>query len=154
MAGHDDTGDRVQEAVTRVVRWASRPDVRVALLGEAGRELSVNDVHLLRAVVAHGPVRVSKLAESQGVDKSTMSTQIRRLEKRDLVARRPDPADQRAVLLTATARGRRLRERMDAAGAALFDEHLRDWPADDREALVTLLDRFSRQLTDGRGRPD
>jgi DNA-binding MarR family transcriptional regulator len=138
----------VQEAVTRVVRWAGRPDVRVALLGEAGRELSGNDVHLLRTVVAQGPVRASDLAAWQGVDKSTISTQIRRLEERGLVVRRPDPADRRAVLFTPTAAGRRLRRRMDAAGAMLFGELLRGWTDVDRQALATLLDRFSRQLDD------
>ena len=146
--GSDDVASTVQGAVTRVVRWAGRPDVRVALLGEAGRELSANDVHLLRTVIAQGPVRASDLAGWQGVDKSTISTQVRRLEERDLVVRRPDPADRRAVLFSATTRGRRLRRRMDVAGAALFVELLRGWTDADREALGTLLDRFSRQLHD------
>jgi len=146
---HDaDVPSTVHEAVTRVVRWASRPDVRAALLGQAGRELSGNDVHLLRTVAARGPVRASDLAAWQGVDKSTISTQVRRLEERDLVVRRPDPADRRAVLFSATPRGRRLRRRMDAAGAALFAELLRGWTEADRQAFGTLLDRFSRQLDD------
>lgn len=144
--GSDDVASTVQGAVTRVVRWAGRPDVRVALLGEAGRELSANDVHLLRTVIAQGPVRASDLASWQGVDKSTISTQVRRLEERDLVVRRPDPADRRAVLFSATARGRRLRRRMDAAGATLFGELLHGWADADRQALGALLDRFSRQL--------
>jgi DNA-binding MarR family transcriptional regulator len=93
-------------------------------------------------------VRASDLAAGQGVDKSTISTQIRRLEERDLVARRPDPADRRAVLFTATARGRRLRRPMEAAGATLFDELLRGWADSDRQTLGVLLDRFSRQLDD------
>ncbi len=148
MTDNGDVASTLQEAVTRVVRWAGRPDVRMALLGEAGRELSGNDVHLLRTVAAQGPVRASDLATWQGVDKSTISTQIRRLEERDLVTRRPDPADRRAVLFSATSRGRRLRRRMDAAGAALFVEMLREWTDADRQALGTLLDRFSRQLDD------
>ena len=82
------------------------------------------------------------------MDKSTISTQVRRLEERDLVVRRPDPADRRAVLFSATTRGRRLRRRMDAAGATLFVELLHGWTDADRQALGTLLDRFSRQLDD------
>ena len=35
---------------------------------------------------------------------------------------------------------------MDAAGAALFVEFLQDWSDADRQALATLLDRFSRRL--------
>ena len=142
----DDVSSAVQQAVTRVVRWAARPDVRAALLGEAGRGLSGNDVHLLRTVAAQGPVRASDLAAWQGVDKSTISTQIRRLEERDLVVRGPDPADRRAVLFRATPRGRGLRERMDVAAAGLFADLLHGWPDADRQALGALLDRFSRQL--------
>ena len=82
-----------------------------------------------------------------------MTEVARRLEQRDLIARRVDPADRRAVLLAATAGGRRLRQRMDAAGAALFDEYLREWTSADRGALATLLDRFTRQLTEGRVAP-
>jgi DNA-binding MarR family transcriptional regulator len=142
----DAVASTVQEAVTRVVRWAGRPEVRVALLGQAGRELSANDVHLLRTVAARGPVRASDLAAWQGVDKSTISTQIRRLEERGLVIRRPDPGDRRAVLVTATSQGRRLRRRMDTAGTALFCELLSDWTDADRRALATLLERFSSRL--------
>lgn len=122
--------------------------MRVALLGPAGRDLSGNDVHLLRTVAAQGPMRASDLAAWQGVDKSTISTQVRRLEERGLVVRRPDPADRRAALLAATARGRKLRRRMDAAGAALFAELLRGWSDADRQALATLLARLARQLDD------
>ena len=148
LAGQQSPGSQVQAAVTQVVRWAGRADVRGKLLGTAGRELSVNDVNLLRVIVAYGPVRVSDLAEWQGVDKSTITPQVRRLEERGFVARHPDPADRRAVLLSATAHGRRIRQKMDAAGAAVFDDVLRDWPKDDRLALATLLSRFAQQLSD------
>jgi DNA-binding MarR family transcriptional regulator len=148
MAENEDVAATVQRAVTRIVRWAGRPAVRVALLGQAGRQLSGNDVHLLRTVAAQGPVRASDLAAWQGVDKSTVSTQIRRLEERGLVVRRADPADRRAVLFSVTARGRQLRRRMDAAGAALLGESLREWSDRDRQGLADLLDRFSRQLDD------
>ena len=132
---NEDVTGTVQRAVTRLVRWAGRPDVRVALLGQAGRELSGNDVHLLRTVVVRGPVRASDLAAWQGVDKSTISTQIRRLEERGLVVRRPDSADRRAVLFTATARGRKLRRRIHAAGAAQVVQDLQARAHADRHAL-------------------
>lgn len=139
-------GARIQAAVTRIVRWAGRSDVRWRLLGAAGRGLSAVEVNVLRTVVASGPLRISELAEWQGVDKSTMTPQVRRLEERGLVERRPDPQDRRGVLVRATPRGRRVRSRMDAAGAAVFDDILRDWSAADRAALADLLERFAWEL--------
>jgi DNA-binding MarR family transcriptional regulator len=133
-------------AVTRIVRWAGRSDVRTRLLGPAGRGLSAVEVNVLRTVVTSGPLRVSELAERQGVDKSTMTPQVRKLEDRGLVERQPDPQDRRGVLVRATPRGRRLRSRMDAAGAAVLDSLLRDWPAAERAVLTDLLERFAREL--------
>jgi DNA-binding MarR family transcriptional regulator len=150
-------GTRVQAAVVRIVRWAGRSDVRERLLGATGRGLSAVEVNVLRTVVAAGPLRVSELARWQGVDKSTMTPQVRELEERGLLARRPDPHDRRGVLVSATPRGRRVRSRMDAAGAAVFDEILRDWSAADRTALADLLDRLVAELDErplGRSRPD
>ena len=139
-------GARIQAAVARIVRWAGRSDVRGRLLGAAGRGLSGVDVNLLRTVVASGPLRISELAEWQGVDKSTMTPQVRRLEERGLLERRPDPHDRRGVLVRATPRGRRVRSRMDEAGAVVFDEILGGWSAADRAALADLLDRLVREL--------
>jgi DNA-binding MarR family transcriptional regulator len=145
----DTPGAQLHAAVIEVLRWASRGDVRRLLLGPAGRDLSVNDVTLLRAIAAGSPVRASTLANSQGVDKSTITPQIRRLEHRGFIARRADPADGRAALLSATPRGRRVRQQLDKAGAAVFDDILRDWPDDDRRALAALIQRFARQLVHG-----
>lgn len=143
-----ESGDRVvYEAIRRIARWSNRPDTRAMLLGRAGQDLSPVDVDLLRAISANGPVRISDLAQWQGVDKSTMSPQVRRLEQRDLIRRRPDPIDQRAVLLTATAKGRRTCQRMDVEGTAVISRALAYWPENDRRDLVALLDRFARDLT-------
>jgi DNA-binding MarR family transcriptional regulator len=115
------------------------------------------EVNVLRTVVASGPLRISELARWQGVDKSTMTPQVRKLEERGLLTRRPDPHDRRGVLVSATPRGRRVRSRMDAAGAAVFDEVLRDWSVADRAALTDLLDRLVAELDErplGRTRAD
>ncbi|MGV0791629.1 MarR family winged helix-turn-helix transcriptional regulator [Mycolicibacterium sp. XJ1819] len=137
----------IYEAIRQIARWSNRPDTRVKLLGRAGQDLSPIDVDLLRAIVAAGPVRVSDLAQWQGVDKSTMSPQVRRLELRELIRRRPDPVDKRAVLLAATAKGQRTCQRMDIAGTQVIAQALEQWPGRDRQLLATLLSRFADDLT-------
>ncbi len=147
MMTRDEPAHRIQEAMTQIARWIGRPETRTKLLGTAGQELSPIDVELLRTIVANGPVRVSDLAEWQSVDKSTITPQVRRLEQRELVERRPDPADRRAVLLTATTRGRRTCQRMEATGAAVTSSALQDWSQEDQEAFATLFSRFAQDLT-------
>ena len=138
----------VQAAVSRILRWASRADVRRALAGPTGRELSPTDTWLLGAVVEHGPMRASDLAEWQGVDKSTVTPQLRRLEERDLVVRSPDETDRRAALLTGTERGHRVLEEISAAGAAVFAGVMASWSATDRAKFAALLGRFAEELPD------
>jgi DNA-binding MarR family transcriptional regulator len=147
MTTREEPAHRIQEAMTRIARWIGRPETRTKLLGTAGRELTPVDVELLRTIAANGPVRVSDLAESQCVDKSTITTQVHRLERRELVERRPDPADRRAVLLTATTRGRRTCQRMEATSAAVTSSALQDWSQEDQEAFATLFSRFAQDLT-------
>ena len=137
---------QVRQAAARLTWWTSRSDVRRRLLGAVG-ELSANDAWLLGAIVAAGPVRVSDVARMQGVDKSTISPQLRRLEQHGLLARTTDPSDGRVALLRATDKGRRWQQELDTAGAAVFTEVLRRWTPDDVTALATLLTRFTDHLT-------
>lgn len=147
MATQNTPSNRLQEALANIVWRLGRTEHRATVLGVAASDLSPIDEHLLRTILVNGPVRMSDLAAWQGVDKSTITPQVRRLEQRDLVMRSPDSGDRRAVLLTATARGRRTCQRMDATAVALISRALREWPEQDQEALATLFTRFTESLT-------
>lgn len=159
MADHEVTpGVVVHEALGAILRWGSRPDVHQSLTAGPMAGLSPTDVWLLSAVHDHGPLRMRDLAAWQGVDKSTVSTQIRRLEERELIRRSPDPTDGRATLLTATAAGHELHAGLVRTGAEAVDGVLASWTAADRRRLADLLSRFAGSLTaapqePGRGRP-
>jgi DNA-binding MarR family transcriptional regulator len=144
----DSSARPIQEAFTQLMRWAQRGDVRRALLDGSTEALSTNDIVLLRAITTHGPVRASDLAHWQGVDKSTVTPQVRRLSERGLVTRQGDPGDRRAALLTLTEHGRQRLEQIDEAGTNLFERALDGWPPDDRRALATLMQRFVDGLAD------
>lgn len=73
------------------------------------------------------------------VSSGTMTNRINRLEEAGLVARRPDPADRRSVLVRLSASGRR---RVDACVVALAEreqELLRPLTAAQRDELAVLL---------------
>lgn len=138
--------EQVRLSVSQILRWATRSDVRSSMRGPTGQDLSLTDIWLLGAVVEQGPLRAGDLAVWQGVDKSTVTPQLRRLDEAGLVTRSPDPDDGRATLVSATARGLRVLEEMHGAGAALFSDVLRSWSATDRDQFARLLSRFSEQL--------
>ena len=139
-------GPRVADAIAVILRMSTRADVRRAVTGPSGQENSPTDHWLLRAIVERGTVRMSDLAAWQGVDKSTITPQVRRLEVRGLVERQVDPGDRRVSLLSATEQGRTVVTTAQEAGASFFDAVLAEWSELDRETLATLLGRFAAGL--------
>jgi DNA-binding MarR family transcriptional regulator len=139
-------GNAVQAALARVLRWSGRRANRRILYGAQAEDLSQNEVWLLDAVEGNGPVRLSDLASWQGVDKSTITPQIRRLEQRGLIQRQASTGDRRAVEVGLTVAGRSLQQHRAAAGAALIDEVMQDWPEQDRRRFADLFVRFADRL--------
>lgn len=130
-----------------IVWLLGRAESRAVVLGQAGADLSPVDEHLVRTILAKGPVRVTDLAAWQGVDKSTITPQVRRLEERGLIKRSADAADRRAVLLSVTTKGRRTCERMDAAAVAFISDAMHEWTQTDRTTFATFFDRFANDLS-------
>jgi DNA-binding MarR family transcriptional regulator len=92
----------------------------------AGRAagLTPTRVSVLLSVVREGPIRLSELAESEGINPTMLSRVIADFVEAGLLERVSDQGDRRAAWVKATAAGRRLSERMrrertDALTAAL-----------------------------------
>ncbi|MPV37635.1 MarR family winged helix-turn-helix transcriptional regulator [Georgenia subflava] len=140
-------GADLQAAFATVLRWASRAAVQARLWAhEETAGLTPTDAWLVEALATQGPMRASALAAWQGVDKSTVTPQVRRLERAGLVDRTPDPQDGRAVLLRLSGRGREVRELVRRAGAGVIEEQLSSWDEDDRRTFAVLLARFAAGL--------
>jgi len=139
-------GGRLASAVAEVVRWATRAESRHALHGAGEGACSPTEAWLLQQLAQSGSVRMSSLAEWQGVDRSTMTVQIRRLADRGLVSRRPDPADARAVLIDLTARGRDMVAEERNRADQIFAEAVADWDPADRDDLRRLLAKLAQRL--------
>ncbi|GFK95199.1 HTH-type transcriptional regulator MgrA [Fundidesulfovibrio magnetotacticus] len=74
--------------------------------------LTLPQTHVLEVLGQHPPLRMKELAAKMGVTTGTLTVVVDRLERLDMVARTPNEADRRSVLVTLTERGR-----------ALFEEH-------------------------------
>ena len=142
----DDVGTTLDEALSGLLRWLTRPDVRRSLLPDDAPQLSNTDVWLLGRLCSRGPARVSDLATWQGVDKSTMTAQVARLEQQGLVERRRDEDDRRVVLVAVTRRGRRVQERVRSAAKGVVEGLVDQWSPEERADLVRLLGKLLRQL--------
>jgi DNA-binding MarR family transcriptional regulator len=79
---------------------------------------------VLLNVVRHGPIRLSELGASEGINPTMLSRVIADLVDGGLLERSSDRGDRRAAWVEATRAGRRLAERMrrertDALNAAM-----------------------------------
>jgi DNA-binding MarR family transcriptional regulator len=144
---HAPVGEALESALSTILRWSTRADNRRMLHDSSGAALSSTDSWLLERVVVAGPLRMSKLAGWMAVDKSTMTTEIRRLEKSGLVERRPDPTDRRAVLVTATEEGRTAIARHRELAQGVYDTLVGKWTEQDRTEFARLLGRFVDELS-------
>ncbi|MEV7357449.1 MarR family transcriptional regulator [Kitasatospora sp. NPDC091276] len=101
---------------------------------------------LLDRLERHGPANVKALAESLGVDSSTVTRQVAPLVAGGLVGRVQDPADRRAVRLALTPVGSgRLVEVRDGR-AELTRRLTADWPPEEQQAFCALLARFNHAM--------
>ncbi|MER7948539.1 MarR family winged helix-turn-helix transcriptional regulator [Streptomyces sp. NPDC096079] len=98
-----------------------------------------------------GPVRQSELIQSLGLDPSTVTKMLQRMEQCGYVRRSPDPADRRAVLVEATDRGLDLRTGVEGAWADLEESTLTGLAPADRAELSRLLGLVGENLAKEEG---
>ena len=134
--------DRLHSAAIHLLRRLRRTDGDAGLTGPQSSALSV--------LVFGGPAKLTDLAAAEQVRAPTMSRLVGDLEVLGLVQRRTSAEDARAVLITATDRGRAL---LDQARASRL-KHLtasvaRRTPAE-REILAEAADLLFEIAAEGR----
>lgn len=95
--------------------------------------LTPTRISVLLSVVREGPIRLSDLADTEGINPTQLSRAVAHLLEAGLIERSSDEGDRRAAWVKPTAAGKRLterirRERTDALNVALAElapEHRR-----------------------------
>lgn len=100
---------------------------------------------LLVRLADAGSQRATDLAAFFGVGKATISRQLHALEQLGLVARAPDPADGRAVLVRVTDEGRHRFNRVRTARRARYARRLASWDRAEVAELARLLHRLNAE---------
>ena len=115
----------------------------------AASGLGASATAALVTLVEHPGLSVAGLSAILGLSHSATVRLAYDLERRGVLQRGPG-ADRRAVGLTLTEEGRRLRARAMEARAGVLDHALSAVPPSDREALTRVLTRMLEELTTGR----
>ena len=157
---------------TVLAQWAAaRPDLDAAPMGVVGRisraarllERGVDEVleehdlggglfDIVATLRRSGPpyrLTPGALVQSSMVTSGAVTARLDRLVEKGLVTRETDPANRRSVLVTLTARGRRLVDRAVEAHVANEAALLSGLSARERDQLAGLLRRLLVTLGDG-----
>ena len=123
--------------------------VRAGSDHEDWRTLTSTQRLLLFELAEAGPLRLGALAERVGATDPTTSRAVDGLVAAELVERRPDPADRRAVLHQVTPRGKARTEQRREELAAVLERALRGFLPAESQRLVELLEKLNEELAVG-----
>lgn len=116
--------------------------------------LTVSGWRALSIIGAHEPLSSGSVARHSSMDPDKVTRAVDRLVAKGLVSRAADAADRRRVLLTLTARGRRVFDEIDGRRRELDVEFLSVLSDGERKALFAILDKLelqARRIFTGRG---
>jgi DNA-binding MarR family transcriptional regulator len=130
------------EQVADLLHSAAIHLLRRAREQDAASGISPARLSALSVVVFRGPLTLGELAAAEGVRSATMTGIVNGLEQDGLVRRKPHRDDRRAVLVDASAAGRRLLER----GRTRRIDHVAERLSDLSREELDLLQRAAELL--------
>ncbi|WP_035968119.1 MarR family winged helix-turn-helix transcriptional regulator [Kutzneria albida] len=148
--GDEDAADR-REAAQAVERELSvlfgrARSISLQLAAEVHPGLDSASYALLLHLFDAGPVRAAEIVERTGLDKSTVSRQIARLEELGLLERAVDLADGRARIVQLTGTGHDRLEAIRQDRRQRLREKFADWSTEDVRTFSSLLSRLNEAL--------
>ena len=122
---------RLRIAVTRITRVLDRQS--------RGHTLTGTQASVLATAARLGPLRITELAEIEGINPTMLSRIVGKLEDAGLLHRRSDPDDRRAALVEPTEAGRELQRHVREERTRLLAEHLTGLPNGHATGLLDAL---------------
>jgi DNA-binding MarR family transcriptional regulator len=132
-----------------VSRLARRLRAQRAVSGMTEAVLSETQLAALSALEVHHAMTPGELAEHEKVQPPSMTRVIAVLTERNLVLKSPHPTDRRQVVLTVTAEGRAVVQRVRRRKDAWLAQRLAELTEAERATLraaVPILEKLSQSL--------
>ena len=105
----------------------------------AGAGLTPSQISVLFTIARVGPVGLSELAELEAMNPTMVSRIVVALGELGLITRESRADDRRAATVTATASGKRLRERVHVERTRVLSEYVSELDREQQALLVTAL---------------
>jgi DNA-binding MarR family transcriptional regulator len=145
MVASRSPGDDLAEHWSTLARAMLSRRNSESVYGESGQELPPGRRQAI-LVLSRGELRMGELARRLGLQVSTVTRLVDKLERAGLVERRPGAADRRSVTVALTASGGEVAERLRAARAAFMVEVLDVLEPAEQRQLVKLMAKVGSAL--------
>ncbi|ADG81330.1 transcriptional regulator, MarR family [Thermincola ferriacetica] len=111
-----------------------------------GEEVSLVQSHILYEIRRQKSASMQQVANALGMDITTFSRQVKTLEKKGLVRKKPHPEDRRIYLLSLTTAGEELENRIDERMKAFIDNILSQFTEFERDMVVKSVQLLNKAI--------
>lgn len=141
------TLDELERSLAAVTRLLADRTTAGDLAARCGYDLPPASWALLEHLDTHGALRVSDVAACHGVDVSSVTPRLKRLENAGLVHRERLPTDARAFLISIAPDGSRALESVHAARREVLHQALEGIDPSSVAGATDVLGRIAAQLS-------
>lgn len=111
-----------------------------------GEAVSLGQSHILFEISRQKNSAMQQVAEELGMDITTFSRQIKTLEQKGLVSKRPDEEDRRINLLSLTPDGERVKSQIDLHMTRYIEQLFTHLTEFEREAIMRSIKLLNEAL--------
>ena len=101
--------------------------------------LTTAQAHAVEILGHSGPVKMKELAQKIGVTTGTLTVAVDRLEKKNLMRRKPHATDRRSILIELTPQGEQVFKEHNNFHLRMTQELVADLSAEDLETFTRIL---------------
>jgi len=121
--------------------------IEAAMLRERGVELSMNEVHVLEAILKTGEPTMSNISRKLRVTVGTLTTSINRLVEKGYVDRKREKEDKRKVIVSLTTKAYETIKIHDDFHDDMISAVIKDMNLHEDEVLIRSLQNISDYFT-------
>lgn len=109
-------------------------------------EYSLAQIHTLEVLGNYGAMNMKSLANQLGITTGTLTVQVEKLVKLDLVKRQHSEDDRRSITVALTEAGQAIHEHHNALHLSLTEDLSKDLSEDERHTLMALLNKVNQEF--------
>ena len=107
---------------------------------------SLAQVHTIEVLGVHGALRMKELSEKLGITTGTLTVQIEKLVKAELVKRCEHPTDRRAIVVDLTPAGQAIHTQHNQLHLELVNDLTSGISSEDTQVLTACLEKMNRKF--------